>query len=201
MNSEVLVTRVIGWHRVAMTGLVVAVAAGIGLHTFGSVDPVDQMLSDTVSSATGAFLLGVACVALAVTAGGLALGARHSHRPRLLRVLLGLWATGLVATAAFPTNLPGTAVNTSAVVHRYGAALAVAVPPIAGLVAARTRRLRTASLVAGGAAVLFGAAHLPAMATGTEVMPLAGLAERIVLGLILLVVVLTGTELRERTWT
>ena len=183
------------WHRLCLTSVAVALAAGIGLHAVGSVDPVNQMLSDTVSSATGALLLGVACAALVGAAGCLAAAARTW----LVRLLLLVWAAGLVALAVFPTNLPGTEVTTGAVVHRYGAALAVAVPPIVGLVVARGRRLRAVSLVAGGAAVLYGAAHAPAMLTGAEVMPYAGLAERVLLGLILGVVVLTSAELRDRS--
>jgi hypothetical protein len=188
-----------GWHRASLTAVAVAVVAGVALHTFGSVDPVNQMLSDTVASAPGAVLLGVAGAALVVAAGFLAVGARHSDRPGLIRTLLGLWTAGLVALAVFPTNLPGTGVTTGALVHRYGAALAVAVPPIVGLVAARGRRLRTASLVTGGAAMIYGAAHAPAMLTGAEVMPYAGLAERVVLALVLTVVVLTAAELRNRS--
>jgi len=187
------------WHRICLTSVAVSLAAGIGLHAIGSVDPVHQMLSDTVSSATGALLLGVACAALVVAAGCLAAAARHGARTLLLRLLLLLWAAGLVALAVFPTNLPGTEATTGAVVHRYGAALAVAVPPIIGLVVAGGRRLRTASLVAGAAAVLYGAAHAPAMLTGAEVMPYAGLAERVLLALVLGVVVLTSAELRDRS--
>ena len=192
-----------GWHRGGLAAVGVAVAAGIVLHWFGSVDAVNQMLSDTVSSAPGAALLGVACAALVVAAGCLAVGARHAARSGLVRGLLGLWAAGLAALAVFPTNLPGTAVTTGAVIHRYGAALAVAVPPAIGLLVARTRRLRTASMVTGGAATLYGAAHLPAMLTGAEILPYAGLAERVVLGLTLLVVVMTAAALREGSeeWT
>jgi hypothetical protein len=201
MNSDVLITRVIGWHRTALTAIAVALVAGIALHTFGSVDPVNQMLSDTVSSAPSGFLLGVACAALVVAAGCLTAAVRPHGRARLLRVLLALWAAGLVAVTAFPTNLPGTEVTTSAVVHRYGAALTVAVPPVVGLLVARSRRLWMASLVTAAAAVLYGVAHAPAMLGGAEILPLAGLAERILLGLVLLVVALTSSELRESRWT
>jgi hypothetical protein len=132
-----------------------------------------------------------------LAAGCLAARVRQHGRARLLRVLLGLWAAGLVAVTAFPTSSPGTEVTTGAVVHRYGAALAVAVPPIVGLLVARSRRLWMASLVTATAAVLYGVAHPPAMLSGAEVLPLAGLAERILLVLVLLVVALTSSELRE----
>jgi hypothetical protein len=201
VNSDVLVARPIGWHRASRAAIAVAVVTGVALHLIGSVDPVHHMLSDTVSSAAGALLFGVACAALVVAAGSLAVGARRHEHARLVRVLLGLWAAGLVALAVFPTNLPGTPATTSAVVHRYGAALAVAVPPLLGVLVAHSRRLRTAALVTGGVAAGYGVAHLPAMVTGVELLPYAGLVERVVLVLMLLVVALTADELRGARWT
>lgn len=183
-----------------VTGSVAAaIAAGAALHTFGSVDAVHQMLSDTVSTPAGAALLGLACAALVAAAGFLTAAARHAPRPGPVRVLLGLWAAGLVALAVFPTNLPGTEVTTSTVVHRWGAALAVAVPPIVALLVAPSRRLRTAALVAGGMAAVYGLAHLPALVTGAAVLPYAGLGERLLLAADLLVVVLTGAHLGPRS--
>jgi len=196
-----------GWHRTSLVALVVAVIAGLAMQAFGSVDPVNQMLSDTVASWPGALLLGLACAALVVVAGCLAVGAgpARSVRIRLLQTLLALWAAGLAAVAAFPTNLPGTALTDSAVLHRYGAGLVVAVPPVLGLLVAVSRRLRTASLIAAGGAVLFGVAHGPAVLFGADVPPYAGLAERILFALILVVLALIARDLAGRTdraaWT
>ena len=104
-----------GWHRTSLVALVVAVIAGLAMQAFGSVDPVNQMLSDTVAAWPGALLLGLACAALVVVAGCLAVGAgpARSVRIRLLQTLLALWAAGLAAVAAFPTNLPGTELTDS----------------------------------------------------------------------------------------
>jgi hypothetical protein len=84
------------------------------------------------------------------------------------------------------------------VLHRYGAAFAAAVPPVLGLLLARSRRLRTASLVTGGGAALYGAAHGPAVLFGADVLPYAGLAERILFALIFVVLALTVRDLAGR---
>jgi hypothetical protein len=199
-----------GWHRTSLVALAVAVVAGLAMQAFGSVDPVNQMLSDTVAAWPGALLLGLACAALVVVAGCLAIGAgpAGSVRARVLHALLALWAAGLVAVAVFPTNLPGTELTDTAVLHRYGAALAAAVPPVIGLLVAASRRLRTAAQVTAGATLLYGAAHGPAVLFGADVLPYAGLAERILFALILVVLALTARDLagraenRERaSWT
>jgi hypothetical protein len=196
-----------GWHRTGIVSIGTAVVAGLALQPFGSVDPVNEMISDTVGSPVGALLLGLACAALAVTAGCLAVGAGRAGqlRTRVLHGLLGLWSVALLAVALFPTNLPGTELTNSAVVHRYGAAVVAAVPPVIGLLVARTRRLRTASLAAGGMTVLFGVIHGPAVLFGGPVMPYAGLTERLLFALILVVLVLTARDLaahnEEPSWT
>jgi hypothetical protein len=176
----------------------VAATAGVGLHTFGSVDAMHQMLSDAVVTPGGAALLGVAGAALVVAAGFLAVTARHTSHPALVRGLLAVWAGGIVALVLFPTNLPGTEVTTAAVVHRWGAAIAVAVPPVLGLLVARSGRLRTVSLVTGAAAAVYGLAHLPVLLAGADPFPYAGLYERVLLALTLAVVVLLGAETGRR---
>ena len=168
----------------ALTAVAVAVAAGIGLHAFGSVDPVNQMLSDTVvvrarRAAARRGLRG------ARGRGGLP-GGRHppvAGPVPLLRRCCAVWAAGLVALAVFPTNLPGTELT-----DRRGRCTGTA---------RRSRwPYRRCSVCwwpgAGGcgrsrwwpagAAVLYGAAHGPAVLTGAEVMPYAGLAERVLFG-------------------
>jgi hypothetical protein len=189
-----------GWHRVSLAALVVAVVAGLAMQAVGSVDPMHQMLSDTVASWPGALLLAMACAALVVVAGCLAIGAgpARSVRTRVLHALLALWAAGLVAVAVFPTNLPGAELTDTAVLHRYGAALTAAVPPVLGLLVATGRRLRTAAQVTAGAAALYGAAHGPAVLFGADVLPYAGLAERILFALILVVLALTARDLASR---
>lgn len=175
----------------------VATVAGAALHTLGSVDAMHQMLSDAVSTPAGAVLLAVAAAALVVAAASLAGATRHAPRRALVRTLLAVWAGGLVALVLFPTNLPGSEVTTAAVVHRWGAALAVAVPPLVALLVATSHRLRVAALVTGGAAAVYGLAHLPVVLAGTTPFPYAGLYERVLLVLTLLVVVLTSTDLNS----
>jgi hypothetical protein len=178
-------------------GLAVAVVAGVSLHLVAGIDPVNQMLSDAVVSVPGAVLLGTACAGLVAVAAALAVAAaRHGPRPRLVPALLGVWAAALVAIVVFPTNPPGMPATTAAVIHRYGAAMLAVVPPIVGLLVAQTRRLRVAAWTTAGAAALFGLLHGPAVLLGSDVVPYAGLTERILFGLILVLLALTAGELR-----
>jgi hypothetical protein len=180
----------------ARAGIAVAVLAGLATHLAGDgIDPIQRMLSDSAATVPGAVLLGTACAALVVVAGALAATARRGRRGRVVVPLLGVWAAALVAIVVFPTNPPGTELTNAAVVHRYGAALTAVVPPIAGLVVARTRRLRTVSWLTAGAAALFGAAHAPAVLSGADVVPYAGLAERVLFGLILVLLWQTAHDL------
>jgi MFS family permease len=178
-------------------GLAVAVVAGVSLHLVAGIDPVNQMLSDAVVSVPGAVLLGIACAGLVLVAGVLAVRtARHGPRRRLVPALLGLWAAALAAIVVFPTNPPGMPVDTAAVIHRYGAAMLAVVPPVVGLLVARTRRLRTAAWTTAGAAALFGLLHGPAVLLGGGVVPYAGLTERVLFALILVLLAVTAQELR-----
>ena len=184
---------------VARVGIAVAVLAGLATHLAGGgVDPIRRMHSDSVASVPGAVLLGTACAALVVVAGALAAMARRGRRARVVVPLLTAWAAALVAIVVFPTNPPGTELTNAAVVHRYGAALTAVVPPIVGLLVARTRRLRTVSWLTAGAAAVFGAAHAPAVLSGADVVPYAGLAERVLFGLILALLWQAAHELDPR---
>ncbi|MEV6493509.1 DUF998 domain-containing protein [Actinoplanes sp. NPDC051633] len=183
----------------ARAGIAIAVLAGLATHLAGGgIDPIHQMLSDSVMSVPGAVMLGTACAALVMVAGALAAMTRGQRRARLVVPLLGVWAAALVAIVVFPTNPPGTELDNAAVAHRYGAALTAVVPPIVGLLAARTRRLRTVSWLTAGAAGLFGAAHAPAVLFGNDVVPYAGLAERVLFGLILVLLWETARDLSAR---
>jgi hypothetical protein len=180
----------------ARAGIVIAVLAGLATHvTGGGVNPLNRMLSDSSASVPGAILLGTACAALVVVAAALVAEARHHRRARFVVPLLVLWAVALVAIVVFPTNLPGTELTDAAIVHRYGAGLTAVVPPIVGLVVARTRRLRTVSWLTAGAAALFGAAHVPAVLLGGDVVPYAGLAERVLFGLVFVMLWRTADDL------
>lgn len=179
-----------------LAGLTTTVLAGVAMHVTGTVDPVHQMISDAAGSPQGLLLLAIACAGLVAVAGALAATAvrRGPHR-RLVPALLAVWAAALAAITIFPTNAPGTELDNAAIIHRYGAALTAAVPPIVGLLVARTRRLRTAAWVTGGAALLFGALHGPAVLLGGDVVPYAGAAERVLFALILVLLAMTGREM------
>ncbi|MGQ0575174.1 MAG: DUF998 domain-containing protein [Pseudonocardia sp.] len=155
------------------------------------VDPVRQPLSDHATQATGFVLVGIAALAMAAAAALLrsALGRGGLPRARPVRVLLGVWSTALVLVAAFPTNVPGTAPDTSSLVHRVAAAGVVAVPPVIGwLTAVRARAAErwapaAPSILAWSraAAVLgaaFLAAHFPIL-TGGAPYPVLGVLERV----------------------
>lgn len=181
----------------AWAGLGLTVLAGVAMHLSGTVDPVHHMISDVVAEPAGAMLLALACAGLVAVAGALAtVAARHGPRRRLVPALLGVWAAALVTITVFPTNMPGTELTQSAVIHRYGAALTAVVPPVVGLLVARTRQLRNAAWTTAGAAALFAAAHGPAVLLGADVVPYAGLAERLLFALILVLLVLIGRDLR-----
>jgi len=215
------------WFRYARVSLGVSAVAGVGLLVVGNADPLNEMLSDAVRTVPGALLLMVAACGLAVSGMWLLAGVRRAlPRARAVSWLLGVWCASLVAVAFFPTNLPGTEPGTTAVVHRVGAALMAALPPLIALLVAeaagrraeagrvgllgaggqveagrvglvradgrveagRVRLLRAAGLAALAACVAFGVAHVPAVLFGVELFPYAGLAERILLALVLVVV-------------
>jgi hypothetical protein len=99
-------------------------------------------------------------------------------------------------------------------VHRFGAALMAALPPLFALLIAmraghgadpaRVRWLRAAGWSALAACVAFAAVNGPAMLLGQGYLPFAGLAERVLLALVFVVVglcawVLEGEE--RLRWT
>lgn len=177
--------------RGALLFLCLSAVAGVGLHLVGDVDPLDQMLSDSVGSPLGRVLLAIASCSLAAAGAGLAVGLRGGP---LLTGLLTLWCLALLAVAFFPTNLPGSPPTPAAAVHRCGAALVAVLPPVFGLLVAalhRIRPLRMVSLAAVGACVVFAALHGPAVVLGAQPLPFSGLAERVLLVLVLAVVALS----------
>ncbi len=202
------------WYRNARLSLGLSTLAGGGLLVVGNVDPVDEMLSHSIRTMPGALLLAVASCGLSATGMWLLTGARRALRNRTLSILLTVWCVALVAVAFFPTNLPGTPPDAAAAVHRIGAGLMAALPPLIALLVAelagrraesgRTRLLRAAGLSTLAACVAFGAVHGPAVLLGADIPPYAGLSERILLVLILLVVglcawVIQGEE--KARWT
>ncbi|TCK25015.1 DUF998 domain-containing protein [Pseudonocardia endophytica] len=171
-----MVGRGVAWVGVAVVAVAVVVLHVVGT---GTVDPVTQTISDYVVLQDGAALLGLAAAGL--IAAGLAGAVSLSATAR--RLLL-LWAAAVLLVAVFPTNLPGQPADVSALVHRWAGALVFALPPLAGVVGARSagsRRvpLLAASVAAAVAAGAFLLAHAPHVLAGADVFPWLGLVERV----------------------
>jgi hypothetical protein len=198
------------WYRNARLSLGLATAAGVALLLVGEVDPMDQMLSDSIHTVPGAVLLALAAGGLAAAGAWVLVGARRAlPRTGPLTAMLATWCVSLLAVAVFPSNLPGTEPGVAAVVHRFGAGLVAALPPLIALLVAGlagraagpggVRRLRVAGWCALAACLVFAAVNGPAVLLDRGLPPFAGLAERILLALVLVVVglcarVLDGQE-------
>ncbi|MEV4714683.1 DUF998 domain-containing protein [Micromonospora sp. NPDC049374] len=198
------------WYRNVQLSLGLGTAAGAGLLLVGDVDPVDQMVSESIRTVPGTVLLALSACGLAAAGAWLLAGARRVLPPAWpLTVLLSVWCVSLLAVVVFPTNLPGTEPGVAAGLHRIGAALMAALPPLFALLIAkragrgadpaRIRWLRAAGWSAFAACVAFAAMNGPAVLLGQGLLPFAGLAERVLLALVLVVVglcawVLEGEE-------
>ncbi len=122
------------WYRNAQLSLGLGTAAGSGLLLVGDVDPVDQMVSESIRTVPGAVRAGPGGVRLAAAGGWLLAGARRVLPPAWpLTLLLSVWCVSLVAVVVFPTNLPGTEPGVAAGLHRFGAALMAVLPPLFAL--------------------------------------------------------------------
>jgi hypothetical protein len=198
------------WYRNAQLSLGLATVAGTGLLLVGDVDPLDQMISESIRTVPGAILLALSACALASAGGWLLAGARRALPPAWpLTAALSVWCVSMLAVVVFPTNLPGTEPGVAAVLHRVGAALMAALPPLFALLVAklagrgaepgRVRLLRAAGWSALAACAAFAAVNGPAALLDQDLPSFAGLAERILLVLVLAVVglcawVLEGEE-------
>lgn len=149
--------------RTAAAAAVAAIPPITALH-LSATDPIEPSgwtISDyVVSLPHGTLLFALTTGALALGAGLLARGLVAVPGTGRVRLLLGLWAAGLLIAAAFPTNLRGTPANLSSEIHLYAGAVAFAVLPIAAWLLAR-RLARTAgqhlrARVLAGAALVGG---------------------------------------------
>ncbi|MEV0212710.1 DUF998 domain-containing protein [Micromonospora sp. NPDC050695] len=127
-----------------------AVLTVIGhLEVNDDLNPWALTISDfAVSDRGGA--IDVAMVVLAFATVALLSGLRHTGPPRrnvgrTAELLLGAWVAGLLAAAVVPTNEPGTAMTTTAYVHRYASVVAFLALPVAGWLLARRPDLTTAA--------------------------------------------------------
>ncbi len=151
-----------GWLAGFVFGaLAIALGAMVVLHLlgFGRLDPLVTTVSDFVSIPGGAVLLDVAVLAVAAAAAAIPVGLRLR---KALWIPYGIGCLGLIATLVFPTNALDTAVDTSAVVHRYVAGVFFVSLAIAALLTTtphtRARNWTTAGI---GVGILFLISHVP----------------------------------------
>lgn len=169
---------------VVTAGVTVAGAAVAALHVLGAgpVDPVALTVSDYVSVPGGPALLGLAAAGLATAGAALVRAVPGAGWPRAVALVLAAWCAALVLVAVFPTNAPGSAPDVAAVVHRWAGAAVFALPPVAGLLAARcpyrNRAALAWSVAAGVAALAFLLCHAPAVLAGAAPFRWLGAVER-----------------------
>jgi hypothetical protein len=186
-----------------------AVLPVLVLHVLGAgaVDPMAQTVSDYVAVPEGYPLLAVSSAALAAAGLFVAVAAWRTRLPGApgLAALTAVWVIGLGLVAAFPTNVGGAPADISAVVHRWGGALVLGLAPVLAMVVARglvargTRpvllvrlTLATAALDAG-----FLLSHVPIVVLGSPGFPLLGLVERVLYGLVIVLLPVTARALRR----
>jgi len=179
--------------RAALAGSAAAVPPITLLHlsATGPVEPAGWTISDyVVSLPHGTLLFALTTGALAVGAGALVRGLTALHGTGRIRALLGLWATGLLVAAVFPTNVRGTPANLSAQIHLYAGAVAFAILPIAGALLARwlgrttgrggwTAVLRVTTLVSGLLSTALILNRLPGVIGMPELMLPPGILQRV----------------------
>ncbi|WP_433536998.1 DUF998 domain-containing protein [Micromonospora sp. CA-249363] len=124
----------------ALGGIAVAaILTVIGhLEVNDDLNPWALTISDFAVSDRGG-VIDVAMVVLALATAALMYGLRRPGTPlgRAVDLLLGAWVVGLLLAAVVPTNEPGTAMHTSAYVHRYASVVAFLALPIGGWLLAR----------------------------------------------------------------
>ena len=186
------------WYRNVQLSLGLATIAGTALLVAGNVDPRDQMISESAHTVPGAVLLALAACGFAAAGAWLLVGAHRAlPQSRLLTAMLVIWCVCLTVVAIFPTNVPGTEPGVTAVLHRLSAGPTAALPPLIALRVAkmarqraengRVRWLRAAGWFTLTACVAFGAVNGPAALLDRALPPYAGLGERGLLALMLVV--------------
>ncbi len=129
--------------KVAMVAATASVPPITMLHlsATGPLEPAGWTISDyVVTVPNGIPLYAMTAGAMAVGGGALARSLRSRAASGALRLLLIIWAAAVLATAIFPTNMPGTPENTSSVIHLVAGAVVFALLPAAGLLLVRELR-------------------------------------------------------------
>lgn len=172
------------------------------------VSPVANVVSDYVLYRPGNVLFVLAVLLL--LAGGVTLVTCLPElgvpRSRLRNVLFGLWATGLLLCAVFPTNRTTGDSTFSGEVHRFAGATFLTSLPLAGWHLARTLRAtprfrgpaRTIRLLAIGCLVFAAAFGLCQLAPA-PVPDVQGLVERVALGAEVALLLITATTMKRVT--
>ncbi|GAY10617.1 DUF998 domain-containing protein [Pseudonocardia sp. N23] len=187
----------------------VAVVPVLVLHVVGggSIDPLARTVSDYVAVPQGYALLAVSSAALAVAGLLVAVAAWRTRLPGapVLAALTAVWVIGLGLVAAFPTNVDGAPADISAVVHRWGGALVLGLAPVLAMVVARglaargTRPVLLVRLTVATAALdaAFLLSHVPIVVLGSPGFPLLGLVERVLYGLVIVLLPVVARALRR----
>ncbi|MEO6081664.1 MAG: DUF998 domain-containing protein [Umezawaea sp.] len=172
------------------------------------VDPVATVVSDYVFYRHGGVLYVLAVVLLAgggvaVVAGVASLGVRGS-RPRTL--LLGLWCSGLLLCAAFPTNRLSGESSFSGDLHRLAGGTFLTSLPLAGWQLAKALRShpglrplaqRVRLLAAAG--LVFAAAFGLCQLAPPPLVDFQGLLERLALGAEVALLLTTAITIKRVT--
>ncbi|GEL23279.1 hypothetical protein PSU4_22330 [Pseudonocardia sulfidoxydans NBRC 16205] len=188
---------------------VVAVLPVLVLHALGAglVDPLAHTVSDYVAVPEGYALLAVSSAALAAAGLFVAVAAWRTRLPGapVLAALTAVWVIGLGLVAAFPTNVGGAPADISAIVHRWGGALVLGLAPVIAMVVARglvARGARPVLLVrltvaTAGLDAAFLLSHVPIVVLGSPGSPLLGLVERVLYGLVIVLLPVTAHAVRR----
>jgi Protein of unknown function (DUF998) len=179
------------------------------LTSFGSVDPLTDVISDYVFQPGGYALLGAAAISLAVGCVALVTGLHRAELPRS-RTPAALFVTAaaaLVVVAMFPTHTPGTSPGLVSTVHRAAGAWVFAVLPLAAWMVARRARSApawapAAPALSGGSAItgvisgFFLLSHVPIVIDGSPAFPFQGGLQRVLVAAVMVVLVMTARATR-----
>lgn len=192
---------------IPLAGTGVAVTAIAILHVEGwllwPLDPLRHTVSDYVALPGGYPFLALAAGALAFVGAHLTRVAARAGASRAVIVLLAGWSLAMVIAGAFPTNAPGLPPDLISEVHRWAGAWIFASLPLAVLLLARGPAVRqTHQIALGRLAVLTGAlsaafllSHVPIVIGGSPgFLPLGGV-ERVLYGMVILLLIATGRAL------
>lgn len=168
--------------RTAMACLLGGLAVALYVEITGATveDPIRSTFSEYVHTDQGARLVGVAMLLVGFAA--LSVGALQHARPASR--LVGTFGIGLVLLAVFPQEPADMPLTWHGAIHRYVALTAFVALPVAALLL-HDRVLRFLAVGSLTTLVVFVATFIPA----TELRAYSGLAERVLLAIDLIILV------------